>query len=64
MRFLNYESNLYLIKYLWFIIFSYTNKFLKYLMRKIISKNPYTGQIRKEYNFISKEELENKIAKG
>lgn len=33
-------------------------------MRKIISKNPYTGQIRKEYNFISKEELENKIAKG
>ena len=33
-------------------------------MRRIISKNPYTGQIRKEYDFITKEELEKKIAKG
>ena len=33
-------------------------------MRRIISKNPFTGEIRKEYDFITKDELDKKILKA
>jgi acyl-CoA reductase-like NAD-dependent aldehyde dehydrogenase len=33
-------------------------------MRRIISKNPFTGQIRKEYNYLTNQQLEEKIKKA
>lgn len=33
-------------------------------MRKILSKNPFNGQIRKEYDYLTKEQLEAKITKA
>lgn len=33
-------------------------------MRRIISKNPFTGQIRKEYDYLTKQQLEDKIKKA
>ena len=33
-------------------------------MRRIISKNPFTGQIRKEYDYLTKQQLEDKIKRS
>lgn len=33
-------------------------------MRKILSKNPFNGHIRKEYDYLTKEQLEAKIKKA
>ena len=33
-------------------------------MRKIISKNPFTGEIKKVFEFISDQELKDKLDKG
>jgi len=33
-------------------------------MRKILSRNPFNGHIRKEYDYLSKQQLEEKIKKS
>ena len=33
-------------------------------MRKIISKNPFTGEVKKVFEFISDQELKDKLDKG
>lgn len=33
-------------------------------MRKIISRNPFTGQIRKEYDYLTNQQLEEKIKRA
>ena len=33
-------------------------------MRRIISKNPFTGQIRKEYDYLTNQQLEEKIKRA
>jgi len=33
-------------------------------MRKIQSKNPYTGEVKETFDFVTDEELQGKIEKG